>query len=181
MNRFFYVVCLLGLMSIVISCHENTVNEDVRALMSSKLWIPEKISGCKNDYVILRYIKPKSCTSCELDMGRWRVYRRQLENRFKDKVDVFFIIETSNTAEAKRIAATYNFSHNIIIDSIGAFMNENKTIKPFGDERLSDWRSLYLARYGAVLDSLYPGGDDVLKTAEIIFNTFQKEGFKYNA
>lgn len=134
MNRFFYVVCLLGLMSIVISCHENTVNEDVRALMSSKLWIPEKISGCKNDYVILRYIKPKSCTSCELDMGRWRVYRRQLENRFKDKVDVFFIVETSNTAEAKRIAAIYNFSHNIIIDSIGAFMNENKTIKPFGND-----------------------------------------------
>ncbi len=60
-------------------------------------------------------------------------------------------------------------------------MNENKTIRPFGDERLSDWRFLYLARYGAVLDSLYPGGDDVLKTAEIIFNTFQEEGFKYNA
>ncbi len=49
-----------------------------------------------------------------------------------------------------------------------------------GDEKLSDWRHLYLSHYGILLDSLYPKGNDVLKAAEIIYEELEKENFKYN-
>lgn len=85
------------------------------------------------------------------------------------------IIDNIERAYAQREARKWN--RNLSDADFNDFLLPHR----IGDERLSDWRSLYLARYGAVLDSLYPGGDDVLRAAEIIFNTFQEEGFKYNA
>ena len=58
----------------------------------------------------------------------------------------------------------------------------NNFLLPYriGDEKLSDWRKPYEDRYGTLLDSLYPGGDDSLRAAEIVNSLLEKEGFKYN-
>lgn len=49
-----------------------------------------------------------------------------------------------------------------------------------GDEKLSNWRELYLQHYGQLLDSIDPNCDDSLKAAEIICTELDKENFKYN-
>ena len=116
------------------SCINNKLQEDVERLMDTKLWFPTNIYNDNIEFVILRYIKPTSCTSCELEMGRWRVFRRQVENKYGGKVGIRFIIESKNTVEIKRIVSIYNFTDNTYVDSLGEFARNNVEINPFGKD-----------------------------------------------
>ena len=48
-----------------------------------------------------------------------------------------------------------------------------------GNERLSNWRSLYNAYYGSLLDSVYTGSD-VLLACKCINDELNRQGYKYN-
>jgi len=50
------------------SCINNKLQEDVERLMDTKLWFPTNSYNDNIEFVILRYIKPTSCTSCD---WRW--------------------------------------------------------------------------------------------------------------
>lgn len=62
-----------------------------------------------------------------------------------------------------------------------SFDNFCDLILPYriGNERLSDWRSLYNAYYGNLLDSIYTGSD-VLEACKCINNELNRQSYKYS-
>jgi len=107
--------------------------DKVENLMKSDLWIPEGCHG-NTEYTVLRYIRPKSCTSCQLEMGRWRVYQKHLEKTYNGRVSVFFIVDTNNVKEAERLTSMYGFSGQTYMDSVGDFIRHNPAIDFFGSD-----------------------------------------------
>ena len=47
------------------------------------------------------------------------------------------------------------------------------------DEPLSDWREKYYTRYTHLLDSLYPGGTDIIEASRIIATSLERDSFLY--
>ena len=47
------------------------------------------------------------------------------------------------------------------------------------DEPLSDWREKYYIRYTHLLDSLYPGGTDIIEASRIIATSLERDSFLY--
>ena len=85
-------------------------------------------------YTVVRYAKPASCTSCQLQLGQWKMYRRRMENRFGSDVSFFFVID-SDPAEygnVKSLLSMYGFSNDAFIDTAGIFINNNPAVAPLG-------------------------------------------------
>lgn len=104
---------------------------NVEQLMASEITLPEACGH--GNYYIVRYIRPRSCTSCELEMGKWRVYKRRLQNRHDD-VRFFFVIETKNVGDAENLISIYKFADDSFVDTCAAFIKENPLIEKFGNE-----------------------------------------------
>lgn len=102
--------------------------------MKSELVLPSLINDSETEYTLFRYIKPKSCTSCQLQMGKWRIYKRRLEKKYGDRVRLFFLIDTSVPDEVQKLIEIYKFKNNSIIDSTHNFVKANPLIKQFEDE-----------------------------------------------
>jgi hypothetical protein len=49
-----------------------------------------------------------------------------------------------------------------------------------GDERLTNWRKLYRDYYGALLDSLYPGGTDVLEACCVVNAELARQDYRFS-
>lgn len=87
---------------------------------------------CKDDsvqFTILRYVDNPSCTSCQLKLGEWKVYRRKLKNKFGNKVNLYFLCETPNIEDAKLLFKIYGFENNAVVDSSINFY-ENYNLNP---------------------------------------------------
>lgn len=102
--------------------------------MRTPLKIPTELSDSTTIINILRYIKPKSCTSCELDLGMWRVYKKNIHKKFGNKATLKFIVETANVKEADKLLSMYNFREDSYIDSIGVFIKNNPSISYIGSD-----------------------------------------------
>ncbi len=125
-----YVVLAVVLIT---SCGHDKMIDQVETLMKSNLYLPEECRP-NTEYTVLRYISPKSCTSCQLEMGRWRVYKKRIEKNYQGKVGLLFIIDTDNVKEAKRLTSMYGFSDYIYMDSVGDFLRNNPSIDSFGSD-----------------------------------------------
>lgn len=64
------IVLLIFVASIFTSCKDK-FNRDIEKLMYTKVKVSDCLKG--NEYLILRYVHPKSCTSCQLE----DVYRQK--------------------------------------------------------------------------------------------------------
>lgn len=104
----------------------------VERVLATPLVLPEELSDTTSLFSIVRYVKPKSCTSCELDLGMWRIYRKNLQRRFKDKVGVKFIVETPKAKEVSKLLSMYKFMDISSIDSTGIFTQNNKAVSDLG-------------------------------------------------
>lgn len=100
----------------------------------SKGIVNNSINNISADYIILRYIKPTSCTSCQLQMGMWKMYHKKMSKRFGKKIKIHFIIDTKNYHEAYKLSKTFNFTDNITIDTTGLFVKNNPEIKFLGND-----------------------------------------------
>jgi len=94
--------------------------------MKSNVCMPNELFDTMSDFKIVRYVRPTSCTSCQLELGLWRVYQKRLHKKFGNKVNVKFIVETQNNKEASRLIKMYNFEQHTYIDTLGNFAENNR-------------------------------------------------------
>lgn len=106
----------------------------------------------------------------------WRSFSHLSLPKVRDAhtVSAEYLISNIDAAYRQREKRAWN--HDLPDEDFNNFLLPYR----IGDEKLSDWRKVYEDRYGALLDSLYPGGDDSLRAAEIVNSLLEKEGFKYN-
>lgn len=79
-----------------------------------------EVDMCKDDstqFTILRYVDNPSCTSCQLKLGEWKVYRKKLKKKFGDKVNLYFLCETKNIEDARFLLKMYGFDNVAVVDS----------------------------------------------------------------
>lgn len=81
-----------------------------------------------------------------------------------------------NIDQAFEVYKKYPWNKNLPFDDFC------ELILPYriGDEPLTDWRRLYRDRYMPLLDSLYPGGTDVVEACRILANELKKESEYYS-
>lgn len=106
----------------------------------------------------------------------WRSFSHLSLPKVRDAHAVTSDYLISNIDAAYRQRAKRTWNRDLPDDDFNNFLLPYR----IGDEKLSDWRKPYEDRYGVLLDSLYPGGDDSLRAAEIVNSLLEKEGFKYN-
>ena len=60
-------------MAVIVPCCASCTDREkkIRELFTTEIVFPDSIP--LREYTIFRYIHPKSCSSCELKVGRWRV------------------------------------------------------------------------------------------------------------
>lgn len=102
--------------------------------MKSPLIIPAEILDSTSIINIVRYVKPRSCTSCELELGKWRIYNRKLHRRYNDRVKIKIIVESNNVYETVRLLSMYGFRDNFLVDSIGSFIKSNPSVSQIGSD-----------------------------------------------
>lgn len=109
------------------------------------------------------------------DKERWGGFDYHALNKVYDSkvITSEFLIENINMAFHEWKKRPWNKSL-----SFEDFCN---LILPYriGNERLSNWRSLYNAYYGSLLDSVYTGSD-VLLACKCINDELNRQGYKYN-
>lgn len=115
------------------ACNGN-MSVKVERVMKSPLILPTELSDSNSVMNIIRYVKPKSCTSCELDLGMWRIYRKNLLKQFGNKIGLKFIIDTKNVTEAAKLLRMYKFRDDAWIDSISSFAYNNKAVAAIGSD-----------------------------------------------
>ncbi len=79
----------------------------------------------ESEFKIVRYVEKPSCTSCQLQCGQWKVYRRKLKRKYGDRVSINFIINTDNVKEAQKVLAMNKFEDISCIDIKGEFKSKN--------------------------------------------------------
>lgn len=122
------------LFTITFSCSRNSIHDMVRTAMNHPVKMPTELLDTFANFKIVRYVKPTSCTSCQLELGLWRVYRKKLQRKFGNNVAINFIIETDNISEVQRLLSMYKFLSNSYIDSLGTFIKDNAHITDIGDD-----------------------------------------------
>ena len=110
------------------------------------------------------------------DKARWGGFDYHTLNKVYDSkvITSEFLIENINMAFQEWEKRPWNKSLS--------FEDFCDLILPYriGNERLSNWRSLYNAYYGSLLDSVYTGSD-VLLACKCINDELNRQGYKYNA
>ena len=126
---FIVILCICS----AVACVDSNRTK-IERLMRTQLKIPAELSDSTSVINIIRYIKPKSCTSCELDLGMWRIYNKNLYKKFGDRATVKFIVETTNVKETVKLLSMYNFRDYSFVDSIGIFIQDNPNISDIGSD-----------------------------------------------
>ncbi len=101
--------------------NSNHVSQSVQRLMDTELNTDLEIDTTHGHYTVLRYVKPLSCTSCQLKMDIWKRYRDRTADRFGDKVNILFVVEAESPSEVK--------TH---VDTAGVFIRDNEDVEPLG-------------------------------------------------
>lgn len=115
------------------ACVDSNTTKIERA-MQNPLNIPTELSDSISVIKIIRYVRPKSCTSCELELGMWRIYDKNIRKKFGDKAAIKFIVETTNVKETVKLLSMYNLNNNSYIDSTGMFTKYNPHISHIGSD-----------------------------------------------
>lgn len=126
---FIIIFCICS----VVACVDSKRTK-IERLMRTPLIIPAELSDSTTVINIIRYIKPKSCTSCELDLGMWRIYNKNIYKKFGDRATVKLIVETTNVKETVKLLSMYNFRDDSFVDSIGIFIQDNPNISDIGSD-----------------------------------------------
>ena len=134
MKRTIFITALLLPASFSIGGCRNSglVAQSVRRLIDSELNIDLNIDTTRGHYTILRYVKPLSCTACQLQMDIWKRYKSRIVNRFDDKVNILFIVEAESPAEVKTLMRVHGFESETHVDTAGVFLRDNEDFKPLG-------------------------------------------------
>lgn len=119
-KKFLFTLLVLN----ITSCVGNDKFRKVENIMASPVCLPEVLSDTTSIYKIVRYVKPSSCTSCQLNLGMWRILKKRLSKRYDNSVSIKFIIETNDTTDVNRLLSIYKFDGCAYVDSIGDFISK---------------------------------------------------------
>lgn len=129
-----WAACLIAALSIGGCGGPDAVSRSVERLIGSELNTRLDIDTADGHYTVLRYVKPLSCTSCQLQMGVWKIYKRKMANRFGDRVDIRFIVEAPSSEKVKNVVRVYGFEPDTYVDSVGLFLQDNVDFKALGND-----------------------------------------------
>ncbi len=129
-----WAACFIAALSIGSCGGSDTVSRSVERLIGSRINTGIDIDTTDGHYTVLRYVKPLSCTSCQLQMGVWKIYRRKMANRFGDRVDIRFIVEAPSSDEVRNVVRVYGFETDTYVDSVGRFLQENDDFRALGND-----------------------------------------------
>ena len=87
MNRFVNFVFVFFLF-IFIGCKRNQY-ELIYNTIGKRLVTLATISKNSSQFTILRYVDNPLCSSCQLKLGEWKIYKKKLRKSFKDRVDIY--------------------------------------------------------------------------------------------
>lgn len=134
MNRSIFILITLLTMSFTIGgCrNSNHVSQSVQRLMDTELNTDLEIDTTHGHYTVLRYVKPLSCTSCQLKMDIWKRYRDRTADRFGDKVNILFVVEAESPSEVKTLMRVHGFEAQTHVDTAGVFIRDNEDVEPLG-------------------------------------------------
>lgn len=125
---------------------------------------PVLAAGAKNRYI------PKEIIT------KWQGQPFYLSKKVYDLNVILADYMIENIDQAFEVYKKYPWNKNLPFDDFC------ELILPYriGDEPLTDWRRLYRDRYMPLLDSLYPGGTDVVEACRILANELKKESEYYS-
>lgn len=117
------------------SCNKHDLlREAVMETIDKEIVLVGREKYSDSEFTIFRYVEKPSCTSCQLQLGQWRVYRRRLKQKYGDKVSIFFIVNTENRKEAQRVLEMNEFDDVSYIDAKEEFKSINKLNKILGKD-----------------------------------------------
>ncbi len=134
MNRAFFILITLLTMSFFIGGCRNSgrIGQSVERLIGSEVNTDLEIDTTHGHYTVLRYVKPLSCTSCQLKMDIWKRYRDRITDKFGDKVNIMFIVEAASPSEVKTLMRVHGFEAQTHVDTAGVFIRDNEDVEPLG-------------------------------------------------
>lgn len=133
-HRIFLIPLTFFFITFFFSCKTDTMKDKISNLLTTKLILPSDSCNKDSAYLICRYVKPISCTSCELHLGQWRVYKRKLRKKLGKYAKIQFIIETKDPQQVRDVAEMHNFQDIITIDSTSVFIKDNPTVASIGND-----------------------------------------------
>lgn len=125
---------------------------------------PVLIAGAKNRYI------PKETIS------KWQGKPFYSSAKVYDAKTITATYLIGNIDQAFEVYQKYPWNRNLPFDDFC------ELILPYriGDEPITGWRQMYRDRYMPLLDSLYPGGTDVVEACRILADELKKEPEYYN-
>ena len=79
----------------------------------------------ESEYKILVYVDSLGCTSCKLQLGKWKEFIAKLDSTTGGAVPVLFFFQSKNLQEINHIIRNNRFDLPVCIDSNGEFNNLN--------------------------------------------------------
>lgn len=130
----FFKISVLAFVMSYSSCGNTNMKERVENIIGKKIWIPQELINGEPPIKVVRYVRTSSCTSCKLELGLWRVYRKKLQNKFGENIQLNFIVDTKRREEATPLLSMYGFNNLSVIDTAGMFGLHNPKISDLGDD-----------------------------------------------
>lgn len=130
MNRIIFLISIIFSI-IFIGCKRNQYDL-IYDTIGKRIEITDTINKDSTQFTILRYIDNPLCTSCQLKLGEWKIYKRKLKKIFNDRVDIYFLCETKNIEEAQFLFKIYNFK--AVVDSSLNFYEFNDINPSLGND-----------------------------------------------
>lgn len=137
MNRYRFYFILFCLIS-SLSCNENEKIRLVKEWSGKKIHFPENIRFTRygkdlvdftlpvNQYKILVYIDSRGCTSCKLQLTRWKSWISELDSITQKKMSVVFFFGSKNSREIYYLLKRDDFDTPICIDNEDRLNKINK-------------------------------------------------------
>ena len=117
-------IYFLSITLVFVSCGENKISIAVKETIGKKIELQQTPKETTK-FTILRYVNNPACTSCQLKLGEWKIYKRMSNRRFGNIVGFLFICETKNIDETSNLLRTYGFGDDSCVDSINTFYESN--------------------------------------------------------
>lgn len=136
MGNRIYTLVLIGTLTLAASsCKNRRIERAVIETIGREItWERTEPDSSAYRFTIIRYIDNPVCTSCQLHMGDWRVYRRRMQNAFGDGIDYVFVINTTNTDEARDILEMYDFDDHAIVGKDISLIENNGLTDDLGKD-----------------------------------------------
>ena len=135
MHKLILILTLIVVTGTFTSCNNNRIENAVRSTLGKTISMPYEVQDSTiRKFTIIRYLDNPVCTSCQLHMGEWRIYRRQVQRTYGDSINFVFIISTKNPVEAKSILSMYKFDRDAIIGDNLSFCKDNGLTEDLGKD-----------------------------------------------